>query len=252
MRCPCARRPAARAYPAPAGARSGHRDFCIWSYVLAGRIEHKDSMGNSEVLSRGHVQMTTAGTGISHSEHNADKRPNGEPLRFLQIWAQPTARGLAPRYQTGYFDEARKLDALLPILAPNASSGVLPAAAGGGGGAGPAAPVAASTEVLTVDSTLRMHASILRPGARVVLELPAAHRRAYVHVPIIGRSAGIEVAAAGAAPMRLAPGDGAFIENAVGSIAFAGLGEAAVGGAGSGGASADAEARTEFVVMDMP
>jgi len=43
----------------------GHRDFCIWSYVLGGKLEHKDTLGNSETLSRGHVQMTTAGTGAS-------------------------------------------------------------------------------------------------------------------------------------------------------------------------------------------
>jgi len=217
----------------------GHRDFSIWSYILSGSLEHKDSMGNSEVLRRGHVQMTTAGTGIRHSEFNGDKRGGGDAVRFLQLWAMPTARGLKPRYQTGFFDEARKLDALCPILAPNTTS----SASAEVGAGGPAAPSAASTETLTVDSTVRMHASILRAGARVELALPAAHRRAYVHCPIIGRSAGIELTASGAAPVRLAPGDGAFVEGAA-SIAFVGLGEAAGG--------AEAEARTEFVVMDMP
>ena len=157
-------------------------------------------------------------------------------MRFLQVWAQPTARGLPPRYQTGFFDDSRKLDKLCQILAPNTTTaGALVSAAGG---SGPAAPSSASTETLSVDSPLRMHASILRPGARVALELPAEHRRAYVHVPIIGRTAGVEVAAPGAQPVRLAPGDGAFIEGAVGSIAFTGLGEAG--------------AETELVVMDLP
>ena len=224
----------------------GHRDFEIWSYILGGRLEHKDSMGNSEVLSRGHVQLTSAGTGIRHSEFNADKRQGGDVVRFLQIWAQPAQRGVKPSYQTGFFDEARKLDALVQILATGGASGA------GAGAGGPAAPAAASTEPLVVGTDLRMHASILRPGARVSLEVPAGHRRAYVHVPIIGASAGVELTAAGAAPVRLAPGDGAFVENLGGPIAFVGLGEAAVGGAGGGGASAGAadSFRTEFVVMD--
>ena len=220
----------------------GHRDFEIWSYILGGRLEHKDSMGNSEVLSRGHVQLTSAGTGIRHSEFNADKRQGGDVVRFLQIWAQPAQRGVKPSYQTGFFDEARKLDALVQILAAGST---------GAGPGGPAAPAAASTEPLVVGTDLRMHASILRPGARVSLEVPAGHSRAYVHVPIIGASAGVELTAAGAAPVRLAPGDGAFVEKLSGPMAFVGLGEAAVGGAGGGGASAGAaDSRTEFVVMD--
>jgi len=227
----------------------GHRDFEIWSYILGGRLEHKDSMGNSEVLSRGHVQLTSAGTGIRHSEFNADKRQGGDVVRFLQIWAQPAQRGVKPSYQTGFFDEARKLDALVQILAAGGAGGAAGAASGAGAG-GPAAPAKASTEPLVVGTDLRMHASILRPGARVSLEVPAGHRRAYVHVPIIGKSAGVEITAAGAAPVRLAPGDGAFVENLGGPIAFVGLGEAAVGGAGGGGAGAAADSRTEFVVMD--
>ncbi len=50
-----------------------HREAEIFSLVLDGALEHKDSMGNVEVLKRGDVQFTSAGTGIRHSEKNGGK-----------------------------------------------------------------------------------------------------------------------------------------------------------------------------------
>jgi hypothetical protein len=50
-----------------------HAEFLIWSYIVDGELEHKDSMGNLEKLRRGEVQFTSAGTGIRHSEYNRNK-----------------------------------------------------------------------------------------------------------------------------------------------------------------------------------
>jgi redox-sensitive bicupin YhaK (pirin superfamily) len=50
-----------------------HAEFLIWSYIVDGELEHKDSMGNLEKLRRGEVQFTSAGTGIRHSEYNKNK-----------------------------------------------------------------------------------------------------------------------------------------------------------------------------------
>ncbi len=72
-----------------------HRDMEIFSYVLEGALEHKDSMGNGRVLRPGEIQLMSAGRGVTHSEFNpaADK-----PLRFLQIWITPNERALKPSY----------------------------------------------------------------------------------------------------------------------------------------------------------
>lgn len=57
-----------------------HAEFLIWSYIVNGELEHKDSMGNLEKLRRGEVQFTSAGTGIKHSEYNRNKQ---EDCHFL-------------------------------------------------------------------------------------------------------------------------------------------------------------------------
>lgn len=71
-----------------------HRDMEIISYVVKGKLTHKDSMGNEETLSRGHVQYMSAGTGVFHSEFNL----GDETLRFLQIWILPDRAGHKPNY----------------------------------------------------------------------------------------------------------------------------------------------------------
>ena len=73
-----------------------HQDFEIFSYVIEGTIEHRDSMGNGSQVSAGGIQYMTAGTGVRHSEFNPSP---DETLRILQIWLVPTPRGAEPRYE---------------------------------------------------------------------------------------------------------------------------------------------------------
>lgn len=72
-----------------------HRDMEIFSYVLAGRLAHQDSMGNQRELMPGEIQLMRAGSGVTHSEFNPSQT---EEVHLLQIWIMPHARGLQPAY----------------------------------------------------------------------------------------------------------------------------------------------------------
>jgi redox-sensitive bicupin YhaK (pirin superfamily) len=72
-----------------------HRDMEIFSYVVGGVLEHKDSMGNGRQLKPGQIQLMSAGSGVTHSEFNPSR---GEPVHLLQIWIKPRTAGLTPSY----------------------------------------------------------------------------------------------------------------------------------------------------------
>ena len=72
-----------------------HRDMDIVTYVLDGKLEHKDSMGNHGVVERYGVQYMSAGTGVRHSEVNASAT---DPLHLVQMWVLPQHAGIPPAY----------------------------------------------------------------------------------------------------------------------------------------------------------
>lgn len=79
-----------------------HRDMEIVTWMLAGSLEHQDSMGNRFVLEPGDVQRMSAGTGILHSERN----PSSEvEAHLLQIWILPERPGIEPSWEQRRFDD---------------------------------------------------------------------------------------------------------------------------------------------------
>ena len=99
-----------------------HNNMEIVSYVLEGAIEHKDSMGNGEVLKPGEFQRISAGTGISHSEYNPS---SSESMHFYQIWLIPTQRDIQPSYEQKAFEKSQRLNQLQLVASPDGQSNSL-------------------------------------------------------------------------------------------------------------------------------
>jgi len=141
-----------------------HRGFETVTYMLAGRMRHRDNKGNEGLLTAGSVQWMTAGRGIVHSE-----MPEQEEglMQGFQLWLNLPARDkmTAPRYQDIPPDQ-------LPVVQP--APGVEAKVIAGGlfGAQGPVE--AGATEPLYADVRLAA-------GAAVEAALPEGHN-AFVYV----------------------------------------------------------------------
>jgi redox-sensitive bicupin YhaK (pirin superfamily) len=133
----------------------GHRDMEILSYVVDGKLAHKDSMGEAHELGPNEVQAMSAGSGVIHSEYNAS---NTEATHFLQIWIMPSAQSLEPSYQQFAYDPAEKRGRLRLMAGPDATGGAA-----------------------RIHQDARMYASVLAPGETVTSPL-APGRHAWVQV----------------------------------------------------------------------
>ncbi|KAF8652576.1 hypothetical protein AX16_004329 [Volvariella volvacea WC 439] len=203
-----------------------HREFEIFTYIVSGQIELKDSMNNVEILKRGDVQLTSAGTGTSHSE----KCPGPSPAHFIQIWAYPSTPRLPPRYYTRHFSESDKFNSFVKVVAPLPSEGA--AANHGAAGLGldhwqgdhMVVDAREGRGPTPIHSNLTMYAAVLSPGigSDGLFGFRLRGRKGYVHViqtsgynTGIARGAGIRLCDGagfgGGAEATLYEGDGAYI-----------------------------------------
>jgi len=156
-------------------------------------------MGNTEFLKRGALQLTSAGTGISHSE----KSPGPATVHFLQIWSVPHTARLQPKYYTREFSDEEKKNAFVPVVAPIGSKGVSVER----DGKGPA----------PVQSALTLYATLVDKGKTVEQELRGT--KGYVHViqtggynPGKAKGASVNVGAKESGErLELKEGDGAYL-----------------------------------------
>lgn len=132
-----------------------HRDMEIFSYVLEGALEHKDTLGTGSVIRPGDVQLMSAGRGVAHSEFNHSDR---EQVHFLQIWIIPAVSGAEPRYQQAHFSPEEKRGRLKLIISPDGADGSL-----------------------HIRQDARVYAGLFDADESASLKLPAG-RNAYVHV----------------------------------------------------------------------
>lgn len=100
-----------------------HRDMEIITYVRKGALSHRDSLGHSERIPAGTIQVMSAGSGITHSEYNNE----AEPVTLFQIWIRPSVQGGEPGYTS------------LPLEKRPAGQGFVALASGRSGLAAPAA-----------------------------------------------------------------------------------------------------------------
>ena len=165
-------------------------------------------MGNVEVMKRGDLQMTSAGTGIRHSEHTHGPKQ----VHFLQIWSVPSTSRLTPQYFTRHFTDEEKKDQWARIVAPVGAEGVVEKREA----PGPA----------PVHSPLTLYATLLSPEKKLAHSFQgsdAAQRKGYMHVVQTSgyntkeaSGAHVRVLGADGGPVDLKEGDGAYIMAAPG------------------------------------
>lgn len=92
-----------------------HDNMEVISIPLEGDLEHKDSMGHTQTIKYGDVQVMSAGTGIYHSEYNKN---HDKPVKFLQIWVFPNKQNVEPRYGQLTLDIEHRKNKLQQFISP--------------------------------------------------------------------------------------------------------------------------------------
>ena len=133
----------------------GHRDMEIVTYVTAGMLAHKDSMGNGTDIPPGDVQRMSAGRGVRHSEFN---HAPDQTTHLFQIWIEPREMGIEPGYEQTSFAAVEKRGRLRLIASEHGSDGSV-----------------------TIHADASIYAGLFDAGETAALPLDPK-RKAYVHL----------------------------------------------------------------------
>ena len=144
-----------RVVPGAGFGTHSHRDMEIVTYVLAGELQHRDSLNNGTIIRPGDAQIMSAGTGITHSEFNASDK---EPVHFLQIWMLPDRQGLKPSYEQKHFPTVERQGKLCLIVDPHGRMGAV-----------------------TIHQDVQIYSAVLAAGDRIAYDLPG-NRFAWLQV----------------------------------------------------------------------
>ncbi len=98
-----------------------HDNMEIVSIPLFGDLHHQDSTGRDKIIRQHDVQIMSAGSGIEHSEINANR---DKEVKFLQIWVLPKEQNIQPRYDQKSFNPENRQDKLLTVVAPDDDNAV--------------------------------------------------------------------------------------------------------------------------------
>ena len=93
-----------------------HDNMEIVSIPLSGDLHHKDSTGRDKIIREHDVQIMSAGSGIAHSEMNAN---HDKEVKFLQLWVFPKERDIEPRYEQKTFNPKDRNNQILTVVAPD-------------------------------------------------------------------------------------------------------------------------------------
>jgi redox-sensitive bicupin YhaK (pirin superfamily) len=89
-----------------------HANMEIISIMLQGSMNHIDSLGYKEVVTKDWVQIMSAGSGLRHEEHNVGT----DEVNFLQIWIEPKVQNITPRYQRRHFPAEKRVNQLVTVV----------------------------------------------------------------------------------------------------------------------------------------
>ncbi|MDH4168451.1 MAG: pirin family protein [Acidimicrobiia bacterium] len=111
-----------RVAPGAGFGTHAHGDMEIVTWVLEGRLEHRDSEGNEGLLYPGLAQRMSAGRGIRHSEMNHSAT---EPVHFVQMWVPPDTTGLPPGYEQRDLNDDLTPGLLIPVASGRGHDGAI-------------------------------------------------------------------------------------------------------------------------------